>query len=102
MTAVAFEPAELTVKKGDTVAWKHAGGEAHSVTAYESELPEGAAYWASGGFDSEKAAREGWEKGTGAVQSGQSYVHTFETAGTFEYLCVPHEAAGMTGTIVVE
>ncbi|WP_327051420.1 DUF5059 domain-containing protein [Halomicrococcus gelatinilyticus] len=102
MKAVSFEPAELTVKQGDTVAWKHAGGEAHSVTAYEAEIPEAATYFASGGFDSEEAAREGWEAGKGAVQSGQSYVHTFETEGTFEYVCVPHEAAGMKGTIVVE
>ena len=102
MQAVAFEPAELTVSAGDTVAWQWAGGEPHNVVAYESELPEGATYWASGGFDSEAAARTGWENGEGAVQSGESYVHTFETAGTHEYFCVPHEAAGMVGTIVVE
>jgi plastocyanin len=30
------------------------------------------------------------------------YVHTFETAGTHEYLCVPHEAAGMVGKVIVE
>ncbi|MCO8267256.1 plastocyanin/azurin family copper-binding protein [Haloferax sp. AB510] len=36
------------------------------------------------------------------VYSGQSYVHSFETAGEHAYYCVPHEAAGMTGTIVVE
>ncbi|WP_440989345.1 DUF5059 domain-containing protein [Haloarchaeobius baliensis] len=102
MNAVSFAPAELTVSPGDTVAWTHAGGEAHSVTASEDELPEGAGYWASGGFDSESAAREGWENGQGAVQSGQSYVHTFETAGEHRYVCIPHEAAGMTGSVVVE
>ncbi|WP_240938245.1 plastocyanin/azurin family copper-binding protein, partial [Haloarcula rubripromontorii] len=102
MQAVAFNPEELTVSVGDKVAWKHAGGEAHNVVAYEEELPEGATYWASGGFESESAAREGWENGKGAVQSGQSYVHTFETAGEHGYFCVPHEAAGMVGTVVVE
>ncbi|MFY4813013.1 DUF5059 domain-containing protein [Haloarcula sp. AONF1] len=102
MEAVAFAPEELTVSVGDTVAWKHVGGEAHSVTAVEDEIPEGAAYWASGGFESESAAREGWENGKGAVQSGQSYVHTFETAGEHAYVCIPHEAAGMVGTVVVE
>ena len=102
MNAVAYDPAELTVSQGDTVAWTHAGGEAHSVTAYEEAIPDGASYWASGGFDSESAAREGWENGQGAVQSGQSYVHTFETTGEHAYLCIPHERAGMTGTVVVE
>ncbi|QUJ72421.1 DUF5059 domain-containing protein [Haloarcula marismortui] len=102
MQAVAFAPEELTVSVGDTVAWKHAGGEAHNVVAYEEELPDDATYWASGGFESESAAREGWENGEGAVQSGQSYVHTFETAGEHGYFCVPHEAAGMAGTVIVE
>ncbi|ELZ26937.1 blue copper domain protein [Halosimplex carlsbadense 2-9-1] len=102
MTAVAFEPAALTVSQGDTVAWTHTGGEAHSVTAAEGSLPDGAEYWASGGFDSEPAAREGWGAGDGAVQSGQSYVHTFETTGTHEYACIPHEAAGMVGSVTVE
>ncbi|EMA11525.1 cytochrome-like protein Fbr [Haloarcula vallismortis ATCC 29715] len=102
METVAFNPEELTVSVGDTVAWKHVGGEAHNVVAYEEELPEDATYWASGGFESESAAREGWENGEGAVQSGQSYVHTFETAGEHGYFCVPHEAAGMAGTVIVE
>jgi plastocyanin len=102
MNAVAFDPAELTVSQGDTVAWTHAAGEAHNVVAYQDGIPDGATYWASGGFESEEAARTGWENGEGAVQSGQSYTHTFETAGTHEYFCVPHEAAGMVGTVVVE
>jgi plastocyanin len=55
-----------------------------------------------GGFESEEAARAGWENGEGAVQEGQSYVRTFETAGEHACFCVPHEAAGMEGTIVVE
>jgi plastocyanin len=102
MQAVAFEPQELSVSQGDTVTWRHAAGEPHSVTALESGIPESATYWASGGFGSEAAAREGWENGRGAVQSGEAYVHTFETAGEHEYVCIPHEAAGMVGTVVVE
>jgi len=102
MQAVAFEPAELTVSVGDTVAWEWAAGEPHSVSAYEAEIPEGASYWASGGFDSEAAARTGWEEGQGYVAEGQSYVHTFETAGEHAYVCIPHEAAGMEGVVVVE
>ena len=102
MNAVAFEPAELTVSQGDTVAWTHAAGEAHSVSAYQDDIPEDAEYWASGGFESEDAARTGWENGQGAVQSGQSYIHTFETTGTHEYSCIPHEAAGMVGSVTVE
>jgi plastocyanin len=102
MNAVSFDADELTVEQGDTVAWSHADGDHHSVTALEDEIPDDADYWASGGFDSEQAAREGWENGEGAVQSGQSFVHTFETTGTHEYVCIPHEPADMTGSITVE
>jgi len=102
MNAVAYDPADLTVSAGDTVAWTHTAGEPHSVSAYQDGIPDGATYWASGGFDSEEAARSGWESGQGAVQSGQSYVRTFETTGTHEYFCIPHEAAGMVGTVTVE
>lgn len=102
MNAVAFDPAELTVSQGDTVAWVHNAGEAHSVSAYDEEIPESASYWASGGFESEDAARTGWESGEGYVQSGQYYTHTFETTGTHDYFCIPHEAAGMAGSITVE
>jgi len=102
MQAVAFEPAALTVSVGDTVAFAHRDGEAHNVVAREDEIPDDADYWASGDFDSESAASEGWENGQGAVQSGQSFTHTFETAGEHPYYCVPHEMAGMEGTITVE
>ena len=100
--AVAFEPEEITVSVGDTVAWVYASGEPHSVSAYSDGIPENADYWASGGFSSESEAREGWENGEGAVTEGTYYEHTFETAGTHEYVCIPHEAAGMVGTVTVE
>jgi len=102
MKAVAFEPAELAVSAGDKVAFEHVDGEAHSVTAKGEAIPSDADYWASGGFDSQSDAESGWENGTGAVASGEAYVHTFETTGTHEYVCIPHAAAGMEGTVVVE
>jgi len=102
MEAVAYEPETLEVSQGDTVAWVHADGEPHSVTAYGDEIPDDADYWASGGFTSEQEAREGWEDGEGAVQESEYYERTFETAGTHGYFCIPHEAAGMVGEVVVE
>jgi len=102
MKAVAFEPAELAVSAGDKVAFEHVEGEAHSVTAKGDAIPGDADYWASGGFDSQSDAESGWEDGSGAVVSGQAYVHTFETTGTHEYYCIPHAAAGMEAKIVVE
>lgn len=97
---LTFEPSDLSVATGETVLWENVGGGDHSVTASEGDIPDGATYFASGGFDSESGARDGWPEG--AISEGETYEHTFETAGTYQYFCIPHEAAGMKGTITVE
>lgn len=98
---LTFEPAEIIVAPGDTVVWENVGSVGHTVTAYEDDIPDGAEYWASGGFDSESAARGGYPP-DGDIPGGESYQHTFETVGDHEYFCIPHEGAGMTGTVVVQ
>lgn len=101
MTAETFEPARLTVAAGETVVWKNTSTRAHSVTAYEHGLPDGAAFFATGGYGSEQAAREAWDGSAGAITSGQTYERAFEVPGEYRYFCIPHEAAGMMGTVVV-
>jgi len=95
-----FDPAELSVAAGDTVVWETTGSVAHSVTAYEEKLPEGAAYFASGDFDTEAAARQAYPA-EGSVGEGETYRHTFETVGEYPYFCIPHER-GMQGVVTVE
>lgn len=101
MTDSAFDPETLEVDVGERVVWKNTSGRSHTVTAYEDGIPADAAYFASGGFASESAARDAWADGGGAVVSGGTYAHTFETPGEHHYVCIPHERVGMTGTIVV-
>lgn len=96
---LVFDPAEVSVATGDTVVWENVGSVTHSVTAYEERIPDGAAYFASGGFDTEQAARDAYPEGS--IGGGEPFEHTFETAGTYEYFCIPHEGAGMTGTVEV-
>lgn len=100
MYADRFDPRRHEVSVGDTVRWGNTGSRAHTVTAYGDAIPEGADYFASGGFDSEAAARDAWPR-KGGVTPGETYAHTFETAGEFGYFCIPHEPAGMVGTVVV-
>lgn len=102
MTAVAFEPATITVAAGEEVVWYNNSARAHSITAYDDGLPERAEYFATGGYDSESAAREAWDGMHGAITNGQRYAHTFEVPGTYSYFCIPHERAGMVGQVVVE
>ena len=103
MTAVAFTPETITVEMGETVVWKNTSSRAHTVTAYEDPLPEGADFFATGGYDSEAAAREAWnDEGEGVIATDQTFTHTFEVPGTYPYVCLPHETGGMVGTVVVE
>ncbi|MEF8841024.1 MAG: plastocyanin/azurin family copper-binding protein [Haloarculaceae archaeon] len=97
---LVFDPDELTIAPGDTVVWETVGSVGHSVTAYEDEIPEEADYFASGGFDSEEAARNAYPEGD--VASGETYEHTFEVEGEYGYFCIPHESAGMVASLTVQ
>ena len=99
MAGVQFDPERVSVPVGGTVEWVNEGNVDHTVTAYEDRLPPGAAYFASGGFESEAATRE--DLAAGFLAPGETYAHTFETAGEHHYYCIPHEASGMTGVVVV-
>lgn len=99
MDALEFVPARISVDVGRTVEWVNETDIGHTVTAYEAELPTGATYFASGGFDSESAARSDLQGSL--MASGETYRYTFEAAGEHPYFCVPHEGSGMTGVVVV-
>lgn len=96
----AFEPQTITVAVGDEVTWDNTSTEHHTVTAEESSLPSGAAYFSSGGAPGEDAAND--DLSAELVGPGETYSHSFDTPGTYRYYCIPHKGAGMTGTIVVE
>ena len=73
----AFEPATMTVKVGATVTWTNEDSAAHTVK------------WDDG------------SQGSGSLTAGgPAYERTFDTPGTFAYVCGIH--AAMKGTIVVE
>jgi plastocyanin len=72
----AFKPAEITVPAGTTVMWYNNDSVIHTATARD------------GSFDS------------GSLSNGDTFSHTFEAEGSFEYYCIPHPY--MTGEIIVE
>ena len=88
-----FDPIGLFVKSGTTVTFRIESG-SHSSTAYQegngpaevTRIPEDA---------------EAWDSGTLSEQ-GATFEHTFETAGTYDYFCIPHKSLGMVGRIVVD
>src|SRR5437763_281964 len=70
-----FDPAQLTVPAGSTVAWHNRGHEEHSVTADDTS------------FDS------------GLKKPGTDFQFTFAKVGVYAYHCQPHP--WMTGKIRV-
>ncbi|WP_404384276.1 plastocyanin/azurin family copper-binding protein [Caenispirillum salinarum] len=88
-----YMPETVTISAGDTVRWDNTSDLVHTVTADPAKasdrahvrLPDGAEP-----FDS------------GSIQARGSYSHTFTVPGEYTYFCIPHEAAGMIGNIVVE
>ena len=103
MSSTAFEPTRVEVAVDETVVWRNTNSRAHTVTAYEARLPEGADYFASGDYGSEQEARDAFvDSFGGAVPSQGAYEHTFAVPGQYDYFCIPHERAGMVGSVVVE
>jgi plastocyanin len=100
MEGHAFTPETRTVAAGDTVEWVNDTEEAHTVTAVEGSLPDGAEYFSSGRASSE-------EEATGnladeLIEPGESFEWTFDEPGTYRYYCIPHRGDGMEGSVVVE
>lgn len=73
----AFTPAEVKIKKGETVVWTNEDAAPHTATALDNS------------FDSK------------TINKGESFSFTFQNAGTFEYKCTFHPAM-KTGKIIVE
>lgn len=71
-----FTLAKLTIARGTTVTWTDTGQRGHTVTGVD------------GTFGSD-----------GVLTSGQTYAHTFDSAGTFAYKCLIH--SDMQGTVTV-
>jgi plastocyanin len=82
MQNIQFEPAEVSVAPGDTVTWVNDESVPHDVA--QTSGP-------GGEFSS------GPE---GGMSDGDTFEHTFEEPGTYEYVCRVH-APGMAGTITV-
>ncbi len=100
MSSAAFLPAEFEVEVGETVVWANTSSRAHTVTAVS--MPEGADYFATGGFENQDAAVNGWQSRLeGGIPTGGTYEHTFDVPGEYDYYCIPHAASGMDGKIVV-
>ena len=81
MKDIQFEPAEITIKKGDTVKWTNEEDVSHDVT----------------GESGPKKFKSGPSGGMG---KGDSFSTNFTAPGTYDYVCTVH--ANMKGKVTVE
>ena len=79
---LVFSPSSVTIQPGDQVTWTW-GSSGHSTTSGSPGQPSGI-----------------WD--SGIHNQGATFTHTFNSAGTFPYYCIPHGGCcGMVGTVVV-
>jgi plastocyanin len=89
----AFKPPSITISAGTTVRWTNASKDEHTVTddpkvasdAEDVSMPQGARPFNSG-----------------KIKPGGTFEQTFTVPGTYKYVCEPHEAMDMKGSIVVK
>lgn len=73
----AFSPQSATISAGDTVTWRNDQNVGHTVTS-----------------------NSGGELNSPVLGQGQTYVHVFNSVGTYAYHCTPHPT--MTGSVIVQ
>lgn len=87
-----FIPTKLTVTVGDTVQWRNVSPFGHTVTADASRAT----------YPSNVALPDGVKPFDFSLRGGQSVRYTFDKPGVYRYICLPHEGAGMLGTVEVK
>ncbi len=88
---VGFDPVGLAVPPGAAVRWVLDSG-VHSSTAYHVDL--------HGRSIRIPTVARGWDSGI-LTRPGATFEVTLDVPGVYDYYCLPHEAAGMVGRIVV-
>ncbi len=103
MSAHSFLPEEYHTEVGETVTWYNSSSRAHTVTAFDNQIPDEAEFFATGDYDSTDEAVEAWHDHTGGrLDAGDTFSHTFEVPGSYRYYCIPHLYGGMIGTVIVD
>ncbi len=94
-----FEPAQLTVAPGDRVTFVLVSGAPHNVQFDEATVPAAAKARLAANMPDAVSELVGPMLAT----PDQSYTVSFAgvPAGTYKYVCTPHAAMNMAGTIVV-
>jgi nitrite reductase (NO-forming) len=93
MTDMKFTRTTVNIQAGQSVTWKNTSAVVHNVVddpnkaiaASDVHLPPAVQPF-----------------GSGFLQPGETYTHTFIAPGIYRYVCTLHESGGMKGTVVVK
>jgi plastocyanin len=85
-TWLSFDPSDVEIMAGDTVEWRNTSPFTHTVT-----------FEVAGGATGSAAAID-----SGPIAPGAVFRHSFPEAGTYSYVCKPHEGHDMRGTVTVK
>jgi plastocyanin len=88
---LVFQPATITISKGDTVTWENNKMAPHNVIFDANTVPGG------------KGVADALTNKQLTFAPGESYSSTFDVEpGEYTYYCAPHRGAGMVGKIIVQ
>jgi plastocyanin len=95
-----YEPANLTIKRGDAVKWVMVSGGPHNVDFDDNALPAGAATQLAANMPN----NVGSLTSPMMMNPNEDYTASFAgvPAGNYPYVCVPHLAMNMKGVITVQ
>jgi plastocyanin len=99
-TGYRFEPANVTIKSGDAVKWVMVSQGPHNVTFQNVTDPTVAAQ-----LDANMLGQKmGPLSGPMVMQPNEAYTASFAKIppGKYDYVCTPHTAMNMKGTVTVQ
>jgi plastocyanin len=97
----AFDPVELTIRVGERVRWVNVSGGPHNVAFSPDRIPAGAREPLKAAMPDRLSGQD--LAGKLLFGDGETYEISFAglPGGTYDYVCTPHELAGMKARIVV-
>jgi plastocyanin len=78
-----FDPDEITIVVGDTIRFVAVSGDHTATSGTGSDDPNSGALF------------------NAVIDEGDDFRYVFNSAGVFNYYCIPHEDDGMTGQVTV-
>ena len=95
-----FEPANITVKRGDAVKWLMVSGGPHNVAFDPAQIPADVRPQLSANMPNQMTELSS----PMMMNAGENYTISFANIkpGTYNYVCTPHLAMNMRGVITVQ